>query len=169
MHVCGDRVALEHLAHMTPCMYVCMYVCERSVSEASYTYIHTYIHAYIHTIVIQEVERSVSVAFCAYSLRLMGTSHEGFDWLRKYAMYDALCVYVYDVCMYVCMCACMYVWELDMKALFDRENMRRKMPCACMYVFLCIYVCMYTNMYVCMYTCMGTSHAGFVWLGKYAT
>ena len=65
------------------------------------------------------------------------------------------CMYVCNICMYVCMHACMYVCMHACMHVCMYEYMY---ICIYVYMYACMYVCMHACMYVCMTACM------YVWL-----
>ena len=58
-------------------------------------------------------------------------------------------LYMYVICMNVCMYVCMYVCV-----------------CVCMYVYLCMYMYVFVSMYICMYLYMSICMCVYLWTYK---
>ena len=59
------------------------------------------------------------------------------------------CMYICSICMYVCMCTCVYMWLV---LIWDSSIWTRLDTFMYLYIQVCMYVCLY--MYVCMYVYM---------------
>ena len=155
----GTHVCVEAKSDVCVCVcimfidvYIYIYIC---IYTHTHTHTHTQIHIYIYSCICRYAAPpglpgggGGCVDLPCPSVRLVLAC-------QGICVYVCMCICMYvhmNVCVYVCMCICMYVHANKNIIIIRNQCPGYLCSYACVScVYVCMYVCMYT--YVCMYVC----------------
>ena len=106
---------------MYVCMYVCIYICVYTVYVYQcIKYIYMCVRVLYRTCLTGARVRLNRSIFSSSNLARVKGSEKSMPWCRD-SIYRGVCIHVYSVCMYICICVYMY------KVRYSMARYRRSM------------------------------------------